>query len=377
MTKNQNWKSLTRREKFLFTMKEINNTLVEDQRLTKKEILALYDSEIAPYGYPSHQDFFLQQAIQTLYFNENIQQGRYENYKNAPIYGDAYKGLPDLGDGFSGKPVAAHYITDALAHSLLNTDTPKDNNLIRQAMSLNVLPILPIVFSNEFSLGEDVCSNLTRISIMRLENELDIQVFSGNKKKGYGGIITYKFCIPFVEHDCCQLCAAQEHFSKNNLGDRIFYRALALGVAEGTVTERENKLAEDCIVAFQNETIPKIYKFVINLLCLMTQQPDIISVQKSSTKYVAASDKGFSSHKVNNVPNVHWLGADFTTKVQYSREIGSELIDISRGKPKKSHWRRGHWHTISQGPGRLQKKLRWFEPVFIQGNKKTSSMEEN
>ena len=53
-------------------------------------------------------------------------------------------------------------------------------------------------------------------------------------------------------------------------------------------------------------------------------------MSRSSTKYVAASDKGFSSHKVNNVPNVHWLGADFTTKVQYSREIGSELIDISR-----------------------------------------------
>ena len=47
----------------------------------------------------------------------------------------------------------------------------------------------------------------------------------------------------------------------------------------------------------------------------MTQQPDIISVQKSSTKYVATTDKGFGSHKVNNVPNVHWLGADFTTRL--------------------------------------------------------------
>ena len=46
-------------------MQGINNTLIEDQRLTKKEILNLYDSEIAPYGYPSHQEFLLYQALLT------------------------------------------------------------------------------------------------------------------------------------------------------------------------------------------------------------------------------------------------------------------------------------------------------------------------
>ena len=48
---------------------------------------------------------------------------------------------------------------------------------------------------------------------------------------------------------------------------------------------------------------------------------------------------------MNNVPNVHWLGADFTTRVQYSKKINTDLSDITRGKPKRSHWRRGHWHT--------------------------------
>ena len=116
-----------------------------------------------------------------------------------------------------------------------------------------------------------------------------------------------------------------------------------------------------------------IYTFVINLLCLMTQQPDIISVEKSASKYVATTNKGFASKKMNNVPNVHWLGADFTTRVQYSKKINTDPSDISRGKPKRSHWRRGHWHTISQGPGRLQKKLRWFQPVFIKGHKEEAN----
>jgi len=74
----RNWKDLTKREKFLVTMQEINNTLIEDQRLTKKEILNLYDSEIAPYGYPSHQEFLLYQSLLTQAFNENILNGKYK-----------------------------------------------------------------------------------------------------------------------------------------------------------------------------------------------------------------------------------------------------------------------------------------------------------
>lgn len=139
--------------------------------------------------------------------------------------------------------------------------------------------------------------------------------------------------------------------------------------SNGEVEEKRIKLAEECVRDFFIETLPKIYKFVINLLCLMTQQPDIISVQRSTSKYVATTNKGFSSQRMNNVPNVHWLGADFVTKVQYSDEGKSPSFEITRGKPKKSHWRRGHWHTVSQGPGRIQKKLRWFQPVFIKGHR--------
>ena len=133
--------------------------------------------------------------------------------------------------------------------------------------------------------------------------------------------------------------------------------------------KKGKKIKKLLVNILRKDTLPNIYTFVINLLCLMTQQPDIISVEKSASKYVATTNKGFASQKMNNVPNVHWLGADFTTRVQYSKKINTDLSEISRGKPKRSHWRRGHWHTISQGPGRLQKKLRWFQPVFIKGHK--------
>ena len=350
------WKNLTRKEKFLFTIQEMNGFFSESSRISRKEAIDIYDNEIAPYGYLSHQDFLLGQAMISHAFNQNVVNGRYKKYQNAPTTGEV----------FAKKLVPAYYITDSFAHSLFNTDIPNDQNFIRQITSLDILPMISVVFSNDFDLGEDVCSNLCRLSITKEEKQLSIQVFSGKKM----GQACYAFHIPFVENGYDQLRAAKEDFLENNIGDRIIFRAIAMDLWQnGKVEEKRIKLAEDCVNNFYNETLPKIYKFVINLLCLMTQQPDIISVQKSSTKYVATNNKGFSNHKVNNVPNVHWLGAEFTTRVQYSKKINTDLSDITRGKPKKSHWRRGHWHTISQGHGRLQKKLRWFEPVFIKGHK--------
>ena len=350
------WKNLTRKEKFLFTIQEMNGFFSESSRISRKEAIDIYDNEIAPYAYLSHQDFLLGQAMISHAFNQNVVNGRYKKYKNPPTTGEV----------FAKKLVPAYYITDSFAHSLFNTDIPNDQNFIRQITSLDILPMISVVFSNDFDLGEDVCSNLCRLSITKEEKQLSIQVFSGKKM----GQACYAFHIPFVENGCDQLRAAKEDFIENNIGERIIFRSIAMELwSDREIEEKRIRLAEDCVNNFYNETLPKIYKFVINLLCLMTQQPDIISVQKSSTKYVATNNKGFSNHKVNNVPNVHWLGAEFTTRVQYSKKINTDPSDITRGKPKKSHWRRGHWHTISQGHGRLQKKLRWFEPVFIKGHK--------
>ena len=350
------WKNLTRKEKFLFTIQEMNGFFSESSRISRKEAVDLYDNEIAPYGYLSHQEFLLVQAMISHAFNQNVINGRYKKYKNPPTTGEV----------FAKKLLPAYYITDSLAHSLFNTDIPNDHNFIKQVTSLDILPMLSVVFSNDFDLGEDVCSNICRLSITKEEKQLSIQVFSGKKM----GQVCYAFHIPFVENGYDQLSAAKEDFLENNIGERIIFRSIAMELwSNGEVEEKRIKLAEECVRDFFIETLPKIYKFVINLLCLMTQQPDIISVQRSTSKYVATTNKGFSSQRMNNVPNVHWLGADFVTKVQYSDEGKSPSFEITRGKPKKSHWRRGHWHTISQGPGRLQKKLRWFQPVFIKGHK--------
>ena len=74
-------KRLTSKEAYLLTMEKINDTLTEPDKLSKKQILDLYEHEIAPYGYPNHQKFMLYQAVQTRCFNENILNGKYKGYK--------------------------------------------------------------------------------------------------------------------------------------------------------------------------------------------------------------------------------------------------------------------------------------------------------
>lgn len=32
---------------------------------------------------------------------------------------------------------------------------------------------------------------------------------------------------------------------------------------------------------------------------------------------------------------------------------------------KRPHWRKGHWHTVLTGAGRKERRLRWFQPVYV------------
>jgi hypothetical protein len=102
---------------------------------------------------------------------------------------------------------------------------------------------------------------------------------------------------------------------------------------------------------------------VINFILLLNLQPDIVSqeVIKAPTK-----GRGFTGPSSLEKPKqVYWVGKEFNKRIvkttPLARAIGSNT-------PKTSHWRRGHWHTVSQGPGRKQKRMKWFQPTFIVGN---------
>ena len=101
---------------------------------------------------------------------------------------------------------------------------------------------------------------------------------------------------------------------------------------------------------------------VTNLILLMNVQPEIVT---ESIISMPTKSKGFKpSTKELPSRTISWVGKDFTRKV--IRKTTSTIQGSN--SPKSSHWRRGHWHTILQGPGRKQKRMKWFQPTFVVGN---------
>ena len=373
-------KTLSKKQRtFLEIVDRVNHQVVASNASAENAI-AWYDKEISPYGYPTHQSILMAEGMSMFHFNREIVKNQVKD-KEGNLY---------LGEGFNDlsprNTVPNYYITDDLAYSLIETETPKDGLNI----DLEVLPLIKVIFSKKFD-------KINTISIRTNPTNNQKTQFGGIDEEGIAVRVNYTvpvevcedtpdinidFFIPFNGKGHCMLCDTRELFHEKLLEKNYFMVRVASHPHKNPDYfvakiqnnefrfrwwEAKHETAVECVNDFIENQMNNCYQFVINLLCLMTQEPEIITVQSPPSKYTATKAVGFGSERVNNVPNVHWLGEYFTTRVVDSTPA-SEDTERTRGKPKKSHWRRGHWHTVLQGPGRTQKQLKWFRPTFIRGH---------
>ena len=373
-------KTLSKKQRtFLEIVDRVNHQVVASNASAENAI-AWYDKEISPYGYPTHQSILMAEGMSMFHFNREIVKNQVKD-KEGNLY---------LGEGFNDlsprNTVPNYYITDDLAYSLIETETPKD----RLNINLEVLPLIKVIFSKKFD-------KINTISIRTNPTNMQKTQFGGIDEEGMAVRVNYTvpvevcedtpdinidFFIPFNGKGHCMLCDTRELFHEKLLEKNYFMVRVASHPHKNPDYfvakiqnnefrfrwwEAKHETAVECVNDFIKNHMNNCYQFVVNLLCLMTQEPEIITVQSPPSKYTATKAVGFGSEKVNNVPNVHWLGEYFTTRVVDST-AASEDTERTRGKPKKSHWRRGHWHTVLQGPGRTQKQLKWFRPTFIRGH---------
>ena len=118
-----------------------------------------------------------------------------------------------------------------------------------------------------------------------------------------------------------------------------------------------------------DELIKEHFQTVVNLILLMNQQPDIITEEYIPSKIVPLQKK----YKVQSdiKPRaICWVGKDFTTRVVKLKPKQDEDLLVVAGNKRKlrPHWRRGHWHTVLKGAKRKERKMRWYQPVFVLGN---------
>ena len=373
-------KTLSKKQRTFLEIVDRVNHQVGDSNANPENAIAWYDKEISPYGYPTHQSILMAEGMSMFHFNREIVKNQVKDKEGNLLLGEGFNDLSPR------NTVPNYYITDDLAYSLIETETPKDGLNI----DLEVLPLIKVIFSKKFD-------KINTISIRTNPTNMQKTQFGGIDEEGIAVRVNYTvpvevcedtpdinidFFIPFNGKGHCMLCDTRELFHEKLLEKNYFmvrvsshthkdpnYFVAKIQNNEFRFRwwEAKHETAVNCVNDFIENQMNNCYQFVVNLLCLMTQEPEIITVQSPPSKYTATKAVGFGSEKVNNVPNVHWLGEYFTTRVVDSTPA-SEDTERTRGKPKKSHWRRGHWHTVLQGPGRTQKQLKWFRPTFIRGH---------
>ena len=117
-----------------------------------------------------------------------------------------------------------------------------------------------------------------------------------------------------------------------------------------------------------DELIQNQFRIIVNMILLMNQQPDI-ELEYMPPSITIPVQRGFSKPEVFKPRPIVWIGKEFSKRVVKIYPKREDMFLKQAGFPKRPHWRRGHWHTVLQGPKREQRRMKWYEPVYIKGKK--------
>jgi hypothetical protein len=114
----------------------------------------------------------------------------------------------------------------------------------------------------------------------------------------------------------------------------------------------------DCS-ADAKSTLEGISRIAVSSLLTHLYEPDLITTEQAHRSSVGFAGKG----KAHRTLPVTWIGKNF--KRSESRAAGPST---PTGRTQRTHWRRGHWHTIVCGKGRQERQMRWFRPMLVNAN---------
>ena len=339
---------------FLAVMSKLSTLREDSYWPSKQDLISYFNKATSPYGYPSYQKICHKNAVTagTAHFCFNkLNKIKSFDYNLQLDKGDSELLVKSMcfDQNVLTEPVL--YITDSLGEALFQTREPASIELAKKFYNT-----FTVIFSNQFK----------RISWAHIYIDDESSKLKYTFSYNYKGIeIPWDTCIEFVGQEI-DYPAAELQWKYNY--QRINWLCCGL-INKSDKSRRElwDEIANEANECHNLgvQLTKDVYRFICNLILLSQQQPDILTVKDSGSKYVDTDGKGFKSMKMNKQPQVHWLGENFTTRVVRATEVEGER---QVGSPKKSHWRKGHWHTVLQGPGRKQKQMRWFQPTFIRGN---------
>ena len=151
--------------------------------------------------------------------------------------------------------------------------------------------------------------------------------------------------------------------------DKILYFAFSWKDLKMPKFSEMNKLRKDPYSEEEIRCFEDQFHTVVNLLLLMNQQPDIITEEYIPSKVIDIQKK-YKIQSPIKPSAICWVGKDFTRRVIKLKPKINEKDFVISGNTRKirPHWRRGHWHTVLKGKNRKERKMRWYQPVFVVGS---------
>jgi len=110
-----------------------------------------------------------------------------------------------------------------------------------------------------------------------------------------------------------------------------------------------------------SKPLTKAARLCAHAVLVMAYMPELISADPSPR---ISGGRGFG--KATDLPPPAapvWIGRDFQRRVQTppNRRPRQKLP----GRPRRAHWRQGHWRSVACGPRRQKRRLCWIQPVFV------------
>jgi len=124
----------------------------------------------------------------------------------------------------------------------------------------------------------------------------------------------------------------------------------------------ENGFGRDIPLAKHGDDLgDAIRNIAVNAWLTMAWKPELVTLGDLPPSSSAGRGFNEKGRKVPLAPT--WIGWNYQ---QQTVSHGKSDVDSQRG-PVRSHWRRGHWHTICHGAGRKLRRSEWFRPVYVNG----------
>lgn len=102
-----------------------------------------------------------------------------------------------------------------------------------------------------------------------------------------------------------------------------------------------------------------IMRVVKNVILIYNYQKDYVE-----SLPIKSAGVGFNKRQQRNKRDplpVTLLGRNFLLR----KESLTTRSLSGKGGTVRPHWRKGHWHTVLTGSGRKERRLRWFQPVYV------------